>query len=146
MWRASLPGLFTGFCRVYLAYLNQQIFPRASAADWPLLPRLQLWSHSVLSAAPAVQWGLTAIVIAAENGHHECLTALIAAGADCEAKDHVRPNPGPLPAHLRHYSTGSRRSFAPIPAPFAPTNAQVCQRSRPSDVPRLSPLRTVERS
>ena len=37
----------------------------------------------------AAQGGMTALLWAAQNGHHECLVALNAAGADCNVKEEV---------------------------------------------------------
>ena len=52
-----------------------------------------------------LQDGETALMLAAMYGHQHCVAALIAAGADCKAKDNVRFcrfHQPIVPSRLRH--------------------------------------------
>ena len=69
-------------------------FAAAAGRSRRALPRPPLRRSEVrlLACRPpsAAQLGCTALYLAALTGHQECAAALIAAGADCEAKDNVR--------------------------------------------------------
>ena len=53
--------------------------------SWALLPGL------------GIKYGSTALIVASQYGKVEVVEALLAAGADREAKIDVRPPPAPLP-------------------------------------------------
>jgi ankyrin repeat protein len=56
-----------------------------------LLLLLLLFSFSLL--LPSLQGGATALIIAASNGHMDCVRLLVESGANTEAKTKVQTEP-----------------------------------------------------